>query len=59
MRPPDKIEYLRMIGLRTCALPHDPVAESQVREPFSDSGFYLAPMVVGFPHFYFQFYKNW
>ncbi|HZQ46932.1 MAG TPA: 3'-5' exonuclease, partial [Verrucomicrobiae bacterium] len=59
MRPPDEMEHLRLTGLRTCAIPLDPAAEGNVREPFSESGFYLAPMVVGFPHFFFPFYKNW
>lgn len=59
MRPPDEIERLRLIGLRTCAIALDAASEGSVHEPFSTSGFYLAPMIVGFPSFIFPFYKNW
>jgi hypothetical protein len=58
LRPPDEISPLRLIGLRKCAVPSNPAIEGTLHEPFATSGFFLAPMVVGFPSFYFKFYKK-
>lgn len=51
----ESIGRLRLIGLRTCALPLDAAAEGTVHEPYATSGFFLAPMVAGLAMFYFKF----
>lgn len=51
----ESIGRMRLIGLRTCALPLDAAAEGAVHEPYATSGFFLAPMVVGLAMFYFKF----
>lgn len=58
LRPPDEINHLRLIGLRTCAIPPNPAVEGSVHEPFSTSGFFIAPMIVGFPSVFFIFQKK-
>jgi hypothetical protein len=54
-RPPDEIKYLRLIGLRTCAIPPNSPSEGSVYEPFASSGFLLAPMIVGFTSVFLPF----
>jgi hypothetical protein len=58
LRPPDEIPDLRLIGLRTCAVSDDPVTLGHLREPFASSGFWLAPMIVGFPSIFLRFKKS-
>ncbi len=48
-RTPNSLWPLRIIGLRTCVLGDDPAALGRIREPYATSGFWLAPMIVGFP----------
>ncbi|MEN9678365.1 MAG: hypothetical protein RIS76_4261 [Verrucomicrobiota bacterium] len=55
LRPPDDIKHLRLIGLRTCAVGDDPALLANLREPFASSGFWLAPMIVGFPSIFLRF----
>jgi hypothetical protein len=55
LRPPDEIKNLRLIGLRTCAVGEDPAVLGNLREPFASSGFWLAPMIVGFPSIFLRF----
>jgi hypothetical protein len=47
-RPPSYINHLRLIGLRTRVLGDDPVSLGRIHEPFSTTGFWLVPMIVGF-----------
>ena len=58
MKPPDELEYLRMIGIRTCVAPNDPVVTSNLQEPYATSGFWVAPMIVGFPSIFLKFAKS-
>jgi len=54
-RPPDQLPYLRIFGLRTVAVaPEAPVLE-QLHEPWSRTGFLLAPLIVGYTMAYFPF----
>jgi hypothetical protein len=54
MNPPGKIPYLRTFGVRTIALrPDDPVREI-LHPPWSDSGFLLAPMLLGYGMVFFS-----
>ncbi len=52
---PPEITRLRMIGLRTCAVA-DPLQRGQLRGLHAKSGFFLAPMIAGFPSVCF---KDW
>lgn len=63
LRPPTKIEgytdskdeykpSLKMLGLRTIAVPAEQAEE--LHEPFSSSGFALAPILFGFPRIMFS-----
>lgn len=58
LRPPEEIKPLRLIGLRTCAIAPDSPLEYEVHEPFAKSGFFLAPMIVGFPSIFFIFQRK-
>lgn len=55
LRPPDDLKHLRMIGLRSSAIPASPEQEGRLREPFATSGFFLVPMIAGFPSVFFPF----
>lgn len=55
LRPPDHITGMHLIGLRTCALTKDSPLLPFVHTPYCASGFFLAPMIVGYPSFYFKF----
>lgn len=48
-RPPPKLHRLKMIGLRTCVVAPDDATTGRMHEPFASSGFWLAPMIIGFP----------
>ncbi|OVE75067.1 hypothetical protein BVX95_00410, partial [archaeon D22] len=51
---PSKIPYLRIVGTRTLALkPGDPIRET-LYSPWCDSGFILAPLLVGYGMLYFR-----
>jgi len=58
MKPPDELEHLHMIGLRTCVAANDPVVTSTLQEPHATSGFWVAPMIVGFPSIFLKFAKS-
>jgi hypothetical protein len=52
--PPAKLPYLRIFGTRTIALrPDDPIRET-LHPPWCDSGFLLAPMLLGYGMVYFS-----
>jgi hypothetical protein len=53
LKPPKRIPYMRTFGARTIALaPDDPVRDA-LHAPWSDSGFLLAPLVIGYGMVYF------
>ena len=47
--PPDVIEHGYFFGVRTVALPPDSDELGLLSKPFSKSGFYLAPLLSGYP----------
>jgi len=52
--PPAKLPYLRIFGTRTIALrPDDPTRET-LHAPWCDSGFLLAPMLLGYGMVFFS-----
>lgn len=52
--PPGKLPYLRVFGVRTIALrPDDPIRET-LHAPWCDSGFLLAPMLLGYGMVFFS-----
>lgn len=53
LKPNARLPHLTVVGLRTCALPTEASAAGDFHEPFSQSGFYLAPLVAGFAMFKF------
>ncbi len=57
LQPPDELGPLRLTGLRTAAIPDGPVFAGQLHEPYATSGFFLAPLISGFPSPFFRFIK--
>jgi hypothetical protein len=54
LKPPRRIPHMRTFGARTIALaPDDPVREN-LHAPWRDSGFLLAPLVIGYGMVYFS-----
>ncbi len=54
-KPPDRLYYLRVFGVRTVVVaPDDPVRET-LHAPWRDSGFLLAPQVIGYGMVYFRY----
>jgi hypothetical protein len=52
--PPAKLPYLRIFGTRTIALrPDDPIRET-LHAPWCDSGFLVAPMLLGYGMVFFS-----
>jgi len=58
LRPPDEINHLHSIDVRSLVLSPDDPALSQLRKPFCDSGIMLAPVVFSFPTLYLKWYKS-
>jgi superfamily I DNA/RNA helicase len=58
LKPPANLKPLRLIGLRTVAIPEGPVHEGRLHEPFATSGFLLAPIICGFPVAFIEFDKQ-
>jgi len=50
---PQIIPHIRMYGIRTLVLPNGSDSQ-QLHEPWSESGFILAPVISGFPQVYFS-----
>ncbi|MFC6519807.1 hypothetical protein ACFQAT_08475 [Undibacterium arcticum] len=52
---PNEIRYLKSFGARTLAVaPDDPIRE-MLHAPWRDSGFMLAPLVLGYGMVYFRY----
>jgi len=47
--PPETIEPCYFFGLRTVSVPMDSAELGLLSKPFSKSGFYLAPLLSGYP----------
>jgi len=58
LQPPPDLGPLRLIGLRTAAIPEGPVHAGRLQEPYATSGLFLAPLVSGFPSPFFKFIKT-
>jgi hypothetical protein len=46
-KPPKTIPYLQLLGLRSVSVADD-AAAGELCAPYSESGFFLAPMITGF-----------
>jgi hypothetical protein len=57
-KPPQKIEHLRIMGVRTVVLPPDSPVLGDIHEPWASSGILLAPVVLGYPKCYFPFARR-
>jgi hypothetical protein len=54
-KPPTGFKHLRLFGVRTLAFgPDDPVRET-LHRPWRDSGFMLAPLVIGYSMAWFRY----
>lgn len=56
-RPPDKLDHLRIFGLRTLVLPPDSPDCEKLLDPWSKSGIMLAPVIFGYTTAYFPYYR--
>ena len=54
LKPPDKFRYFYSLGARSMALSADDPARELLFEPWSHSGFMLAPILVGYPDIYLR-----
>jgi superfamily I DNA/RNA helicase len=53
-KPPDYFKHLRIFGARTLALAPDDESRELLHRPWRDSGFILAPMLIGYSMAYFR-----
>lgn len=51
---PEKINHIRLFGVRTVVLPPDSPELTKLHEPWSRSGILLAPVVLGFSTVYYR-----
>lgn len=56
LKPPNKFRHFYSLGTRTIALSTDDPARELLFEPWSHSGFMLAPILVGYPDIYLRGY---
>ena len=56
--PPMSIKYLKSLGSRSVVLAENDGELDELHEPWSKSGFVLAPRIVSFPPLYFGWKKN-
>ena len=56
LKPPNKFRHFYSLGTRTMALSTDDPARELLFEPWSHSGFMLAPILVGYPDIYLRGY---
>lgn len=56
LRPPQRFSKFYSIGSRTLAVATDDPARELLHEPWKESGFMLAPMLIGFPDIYLKKY---
>lgn len=55
MKPPKDIKYLRVFGVRTLVVGSDDEARGKLHAPWRDSGFLLAPLVIGYSMAWFRY----
>ena len=53
-KPPMELKHLRIFGTRTVAVDPDDPARSALLYPWSESGFMIAPLLVGYELIYFR-----
>jgi len=51
-RPPDQIRHLRIVGVRTVALPPDAPEAERLHSPWNTTGIMLAPILLGYTAMY-------
>jgi hypothetical protein len=56
--PPDKLPYLRLFGVRTVALSPDDPCRHLLHSPWRESGFLVAPILIGYGMVYFRYRKT-
>ena len=54
-KPPKDFKYLRTFGVRTIAVAADDAQREALHAPWCDSGFILAPLVMGYGMAYFRY----
>ena len=52
-RPPDYIKPIYLMGISTFAAPEDDPRLAEVHAPYSDTGIWLVPIVIGYPRVVF------
>jgi hypothetical protein len=57
-KPPDFIQHLRVVGIRTVILPPDAPEAERLHSPWSETGIMLAPVVLGFTTTYLPSMKG-
>ena len=58
-RPGNKINHLNMSGARTVVLPEDDEQCVNLESPYSETGIFLVPYVVGFTIVFFNVFKKY
>ena len=56
LKPPSQIKYIYSLGTRSLVLATDNPVRDSLLEPWSSSGFMLAPILVGYPDIYLETY---
>ena len=56
LKPPNKFRHFYSLGTRSMVLATDDPARENLFEPWSQSGFLLAPIMVGYPDIFMQSY---
>ena len=59
LRPPERLQHLYLIGVSTFAADENDVRLQDVHEPFSSTGIWTIPIIVGFPKINFHRKKAW
>jgi len=55
---PLRIDHLTLFGARTIALSDEEIGDSAIHEPYSTSGFFLAPVIKGFSTVSFKTWRR-
>lgn len=55
-RPPDRLDHLKILGIRTLILPADSQDCEKLHSPWNKSGIMLAPVLFGYTTAHFPFY---
>jgi len=56
LKPPSQMKYFYSLGTRSLVLSTDNPARDLLLEPWSSTGFMLAPILVGYPDIYLEKY---